>query len=189
MSRVGRVPITIPTQVKVNQQGATLLFEGPKGKLDLTVPTTLSATVEQGRVQFTRANDLKPVKALHGLYRALAANIVRGVTEGFQKDLEISGVGYRAEIKNKQLVIHAGYSHPVPLAIPQGLSVETPKPTQIVVKGIDKHLVGQFAATVRRVAPPEPYKGKGIKYAGEVIRRKAGKAATGAKGGAGGGAG
>ena len=189
MSRIGRQPILIPSQVKVNQQGSQLAFEGPKGKMDLTMPSELSVTLQDGRVQIQRASDVKSVKALHGLYRALAANIVKGITEGFQRDLEISGVGYRAELKGKQVVIHAGYSHPVALTVPQGLTVEVPKPTQLVIKGVDKQLVGQFAANIRHVAPPEPYKGKGIKYAGEVIRRKAGKAATGAKGAGGGGGG
>lgn len=182
MSRIGRAPIVIPNQVKVVQQGATIAFEGPKGKASVTLPPTLSAAVAENRLQLQRANDLKPVKALHGLYRALLANSVHGVTEGFRKDLEVVGVGYRAEVKGKQLNVYAGFSHPVQLPIPEGLTIETPKPTSIVVKGSDKQQVGQFAANIRQVAPPEPYKGKGIKYAGEAIRRKAGKAATGAKG-------
>ncbi len=183
MSRIGRAPIAIPTQVKIAQTGATLAVEGPKGKSSVTLPQELSATIQDGKVQLQRANDEKHVKALHGLYRALLANSVRGVTDGFQKDLEIVGVGYRAEVKNNVLHLYVGFSHVVQMPIPMGITIETPKPTNITVKGIDRQLVGQVAANIRHVAPPEPYKGKGIKYAGEMIRRKAGKAATGAKGG------
>jgi len=183
MSRIGRAPIAIPTQVKVAQTGATLAVEGPKGTSSVTLPQELSATVQDGTVQIQRANDEKHVKALHGLYRALVANSVRGVTDGFRKDLEVVGVGYRAEVKGASLNLYVGFSHPVAIPIPTGITIETPKPTNITVKGIDRQLVGQIAANIRRVAPPEPYKGKGIRYAGEAIRRKAGKAATGAKGG------
>ncbi|MBI3324955.1 MAG: 50S ribosomal protein L6 [Candidatus Omnitrophica bacterium] len=182
MSRIGSSPIAIKTAVKVAQEGATIRVEGPKGKLSLMLPSELSVSVGDGKLAVARSRDLKPVKALHGLYRALLANMVRGVSEGFSKELEVVGVGYRAQTQGKQLELQVGFSHPVKLPIPEGLTIETPKPTIIIVKGIDKQLVGQMAATIRRVAPPEPYKGKGIKYAGEVIRRKAGKAATGAKG-------
>ena len=182
MSRIGRSPIPIPGSVKVAQDGARIAFEGPKGKLAVTLPETLSASLQEGTLVIQRANNLKPVKSLHGLYRALAANVVRGVVEGFTKELEIIGVGYRAQVQAKQLELHVGFSHPVRVPIPEGIAIETPKPTTIVVKGVDKQLVGQVAANIRRVAPPEPYKGKGIRYAGELIRRKAGKAATGAKG-------
>ena len=181
MSRIGRIPVQIPERVKVAQSGQALSFEGPKGKLALTLPPVLSASVQEGHVQLQRSSDQKPVKALHGLYRALVANHVRGVAEGFNKELEVVGVGYRAQAQGKFLELHVGFSHPVKMAIPEGVTIETPKPTTIIVKGVDRHLVGQVAANIRRVAPPEPYKGKGIRYAGEVIRRKAGKAATGAK--------
>ncbi len=182
MSRIGRAPITVPTNVKVSQQGAKLALEGPKGKLSVTLPDVLTASTKDGKIVIARANDLKPVKAMHGLYRALTANMVKGVTDGFTKELEVVGVGYRAQVQGKQLSLTVGFSHPVLLPIPEGITIETPKPTTIIVKGADRQVVGQIAANIRRVAPPEPYKGKGIKYAGEVIRRKAGKAATGAKG-------
>jgi len=184
MSRIGRSPIGVPEKVTVGQDGAQLSVQGPKGTSAMTLPPTLSASVKDGQLHIQRANDEDEAKALHGLYRALAANMIRGVSEGFQRDLEISGVGYRAEVKSKQLILYVGLSHPVSLSIPEGITIETPKPTAVVVKGIDKQLVGQVAANIRHVAPPEPYKGKGIRYAGEVIRRKAGKAATGAKPGA-----
>ena len=182
MSRIGRIPIPIPDKVKLTQEGSTLSLEGPKGKFAMTLPQGLSVSIKDSHVLVQRASDDKQTKALHGLYRALLANAVRGVTEGFSKELEIVGVGYRAQLQGKQLTLHVGYSHPVVLPIPDGVTIETPKPTAIVVKGIDKQLVGHMAATIRRVARPEPYKGKGIRYVGESIRRKAGKAATGAKG-------
>ncbi len=185
MSRIGKQPIPIPTGVTVSQQGQTVQAKGPKGQLAHTVPTLLSVRVNEGAITVGRSNDEKATKALHGLYRALLANAVHGVSTGFQKELEMNGVGYRAQTQGKALTLTVGFSHPVTLPIPEGVSVKTPKPTQIIVEGFDRHAVGQFAATVRRVAPPEPYKGKGIQYAGELIRRKAGKAATGAKSGAG----
>ena len=186
MSRIGRLPIPIPSAVKVRQAGSRLAFEGPKGELSVALPQSLSASVQESALLIQRASDLKHVKALHGLYRALAANAVRGITEGFSKELEIIGVGYRAQVKGNTLELYVGFSHLVQFPIPEGITVETPKPTAVVVKGIDRQLVGQVAANIRRIALPEPYKGKGIRYAGEVIRRKAGKAATGAKAGAGG---
>ena len=179
MSRIGRAPVAIPSGVKVSQDGQRLLVEGPKGKLPLTLPSEISVTIGGDVLQVARANEEQPVRALHGLYRALIANMVHGVVSGFSKELEIVGVGYRAQVQGKQLSLSVGFSHPVIVAIPEGLTVETPKPTVVIVKGFDKHLVGQFTATLRRIAPPEPYKGKGIRYTGEVVRRKAGKAATG----------
>lgn len=183
MSRIGRRTIAIPSQVTVSQQGPTVAMEGPKGKAVVTVPQELSVSLKDNCLQVQRANDLKPVKALHGLYRALLANSIQGVSEGFRKELEVVGVGYRAEVKGKQLNLYVGFSHTVQLPIPEGITIETPKPTMIIVKGADRQLVGQIAANIKRIAPPEPYKGKGIRYVGQSIRRKAGKAATGAKGG------
>jgi large subunit ribosomal protein L6 len=180
MSRIGRAPVALPAGVKTRQEAGSLLVEGPKGKLSLSVPSTVTVTVEGQQLKVERHSDEKPHRALHGLYRALIANMVTGVSTGFTKELEISGVGYRAALQGKQVSLQVGFSHPVVVTIPEGLTVEVPKPTTVVIKGADKHLVGQFAANLRRIAPPEPYKGKGIKYAGEVIRRKAGKAATGA---------
>lgn len=180
MSRIGRAPITIPAGVKVKIEGQNLHAEGPKGKLSIVVPETLVVKQDPQalKVEIKDPSDLS-LKAMHGLYRALINNMVQGVVAGFSKELEIVGVGYRAQLQGKQLNLSVGFSHPVVVDIPQGLTVEVPKPTQVVIKGFDKQLVGQFAANLRRIAPPEPYKGKGIKYAGEVIRRKAGKAATG----------
>ena len=179
MSRIGRAPIAIPSGVTVKQEGAQLLVEGSKGKLAFAIPQAVSVRVDGQTLQVQRSGDEQSHRALHGLARALVANMVHGVSSGFSKELEIVGVGYRAQLQGKALVLQVGFSHPVTLPIPEGLTVEVPKPTSVLVKGADKQLVGQFAATIRSVAPPEPYKGKGIKYAGEVIRRKAGKAATG----------
>lgn len=180
MSRIGRTPIAIPPSVTTSRDGARLLVEGPKGKLSITLPSLITVTVEAQRLTVERAGDDKSAKEQHGLYRALIANMVEGVTHGFSKTLDVVGVGYRAQVQGKSLTLNVGFSHPVAVPIPEGITVEVPKPTQIIVKGFDRHLVGQFAANVRGIAPPEPYKGKGIKYADEVIRRKAGKAATGA---------
>lgn len=186
MSRIGRQPVAILQGAKAKLEGAILRIEGPKGKLALTIPPVIGVTVSDKEIVISRKGEEKADKAMHGLYRALINNMVQGTVNGFSKELEISGVGYRAALQGKNLSIQVGFSHPVVVAIPEGLTVEVPKPTNIIIKGYDKHLVGQFAANLRRIAPPEPYKGKGIKYAGEVIRRKAGKAATGAGAKAGG---
>jgi large subunit ribosomal protein L6 len=178
MSRVGRAPIPLPSGANVTPEGSALRVEGPKGKLSLSLPAVISVALD-GRVLRVKAAEGDDSRALHGLYRALIANMVEGVVNGFSKELEIVGVGYRAQVKDKQLELNVGLSHPVLVPIPDGITVEVPKPTALIVKGADRHLVGQFAANIRRIAPPEPYKGKGIKYVGEVIRRKAGKAATG----------
>lgn len=180
MSRIGRTPVPIPSGVKVTQAAQGMVVEGPKGTLSLTLPAGLSVNLEGQRLLVHCAEGAFSDTALHGLYRALIANAVQGVVAGFSKELEIVGVGFRAQLQGKQLSVQVGFSHPVTVPIPEGISVEVPKPTSIIVKGVDKHLVGQFAANLRRIAPPEPYKGKGIKYVDEVIRRKAGKAATGA---------
>lgn len=180
MSRIGRAPIAIPQGVKVRQEERQVFVEGSKGKLSMAVPGDITVTVADGSLTVQRSSDEQRAKALHGLTRALIANMVHGVVTGFSKELEIVGVGFRAQLQGKQLTIQVGFSHPVVVPIPEGIVVEVPKPTSVIVKGVDKHLVGQFAADLRSIFPPEPYKGKGIKYAGEVIRRKAGKAATGA---------
>jgi len=163
----------------VKQEGARVAVEGPKGKLSLALPEQITVTVTDQAVTVQRASEGQSVRALHGLTRALIANMVHGVVTGFSKELEIVGIGYRAQLQGKQLSVQVGFSHPVVVPIPDGITVEVPKPTTVIVKGFDKQLVGQFAANLRRISPPEPYKGKGIKYAGEVVRRKAGKAATG----------
>lgn len=159
--------------------------EGPKGKLSFTLPSPITAKLD-GQVLKVERPDGSEAAALHGLSRALLANMVHGTAIGFSKEMEIVGVGYRAQLQGKQLSMNVGLTHPVVLPIPEGLTVALPKPTTVIITGADKQLVGEFAATMRRAAPPEPYKGKGIKYAGEVIRRKAGKAATGAGAKAGG---
>jgi large subunit ribosomal protein L6 len=179
MSRIGRAPIAIPAAVKVSQDGPTVRVEGPKGKLSFTVPEEIAVTLADNTLTLSRKGDEARVRALHGLSRALLMNMVTGVAAGFSRELEIVGIGYRAQLQGKSLTLSVGFSHPVVVPIPEGLTVEVPKPTNVIVRGADKQQVGQFAANLRRIAPPEPYKGKGIKYAGEVIRRKAGKAATG----------
>ena len=179
MSRIGHKVIAVPSGVKITQEGAALKVEGPKGKLSVVVPAPLSVKVDGQQLHVECPKEQVEAKALHGLYRALIANMISGVVTGFSKELEVVGVGYRAQLTGKQVTLSVGFSHPVVVPIPEGLTVEIPKPTTIIIKGFDKQLVGQFAANLRQIAPPEPYKGKGIKYAGEIIRRKAGKAATG----------
>jgi len=176
MSRIGRRPVAIPSGVSVEVARDGVHVKGPKGSLAGPVPRGIQVAVEGSAVRFTRADDRKPTKALHGLSRALVANMVRGVTQGFSRALEIEGVGYRAEVDGRNLKLSLGFSHPVTMAIPEGLKVTVEKNTAIRIDGIDRALVGQFAANVRAVRPPEPYKGKGIRYAGERVRRKVGKA-------------
>jgi len=177
MSRVGKAPINLAggVEVKVNDDN-TVTVKGPKGTLKQKMPREMKIIVEDSAVRVERPSDQKIHKALHGLTRALINNMVVGVTEGFQKALEVVGVGYRAQLKGKKLVLMVGYSQPVELDIPEGIEVEVPDNNNIIVKGIDKQLVGEFAAKVRKVRPPEPYKGKGIRYKNEVVRRKEGKA-------------
>ncbi len=178
MSRIGRKPIPIPQNVKVAVEGAnTVVVEGPKGRLSLQVSPRMNIVVEDSQVRVERPTDLKMDRALHGLYRSLINNMVIGVTNGYKKELELVGVGYKAQVKGNVLVLEVGFSHPVNYSIPEDVKISTPKPTQIVIEGIDKQKVGQVAAEIRKIRPPEPYKGKGIKYVGERIRRKAGKAA------------
>ena len=178
MSRIGRQPIAIPDGVTVTVGDHAIAVKGPKGALEAQMPAPISAAVEDGRVVFSRPDDKKENRSLHGLVRALAQNMVLGVTDGFSKGLEIEGVGYRAEVKGSTLVLTLGFSHPVEMPIPDGLSVKMDGNTKLTVDGIDKQAVGQFAADIRRLRPPEPYKGKGIRYAGEHIRRKVGKTGT-----------
>jgi large subunit ribosomal protein L6 len=177
MSRIGRKPITIPTNVTVTVDGSTVKVKGPKGELARTFEPSMKVRQEGNELLVERPNDDKRERALHGLTRALLANMVTGVTEGFKKTLEIIGVGYRAEKKGKNLVVSVGYSHPVNYPEPEGITLTTPAPTTIVVEGVDKQKVGQVAAELREFRPPEPYKGKGIRYQGEQVRRKAGKTA------------
>ena len=183
MSRIGKAPIPIPTGVEADVDGVTVKVKGPKGALERDIHPKMSASIEDGNIVVERQDDGKEARSLHGLTRTLIANMVRGVTEGYQKTLLITGTGYRAVQEGNKLVLGMGLSHPVEMAPPDGIEIEVPSPTRIVVKGIDKELVGQIAANIRAVRPPEPYKGKGIRYEGERIRMKAGKAgkATGGK--------
>ena len=179
MSRIGRAPITIPAGVEVKVDGQHVAVKGPKGALEMNVAPTIKVEVEAGVIHVSRPNDAKENRSLHGLTRTLVNNMVVGVSEGFSKTLEVNGVGYRAAKEGKNLVLNVGYSHQVIMPETEDIQIEVPNPNQIIVKGIDKQKVGQFAAEVRGKRPPEPYKGKGIKYDYEVIRRKEGK--TGAK--------
>ncbi|MGN0635083.1 MAG: 50S ribosomal protein L6 [Acutalibacteraceae bacterium] len=179
MSRIGKLPIAIPAGVDVTIDGSTVTVKGPKGELTRTVHSNMIVAKDGNTVTVSRPDDNKLNRSLHGLTRTLIANMVAGVNEGFKKELEVNGVGYRAEKKGKQLVMKIGYSHDVIMDEPEGLTIEVPAPNKIVVLGADKQKVGQFAAEIREKRPPEPYKGKGIKYADEVIRRKEGKAGKG----------
>lgn len=177
MSRIGRAPIPIPDGVSVDINGQKVVVTGPKGELRHTVVEPIRIAQEDGRLVVTRPTDRGPHRALHGLSRSLVANMVEGVSAGFARNLEIVGVGYRAQLKGQTLEMAVGYSHPVTIEPPEGIAFEVPAPTQVVVRGIDKQAVGQIAAKIRQVRPPEPYKGKGIRYAGEAVRRKVGKRA------------
>ena len=185
MSRIGKKPVALPSGIKAAVAAGVITIEGPKGKLVFSIPAGFSVEVKDNAVFVSRPSDEKQAKATHGLIRSLIHNMVIGVDKGYQKDLEISGVGFKAQVQGKILNIQLSYTHPINFNIPDGITVETPKPTQIVIKGIDKAKVGEVAAEIRDYYRPEPYKGKGIKYAGEHVRRKAGKAAAGAAGGAG----
>ena len=180
MSRIGRAPVAIPAGVEINvADNNVVTVKGPKGTLTQQFNANMTITVEGNVVTVARPNDLKENRALHGLTRSLLNNMVVGVTEGFKKTLEVNGVGYRVALEGNKLVMNLGYSHQVIMEAPAGITVEVPNPNLIIISGFDKQLVGQFAANVREKRRPEPYKGKGIKYSDEVIRRKVGK--TGAK--------
>ena len=172
MSRIGNKPIVIPNGASVELVENTIVVKGPKGQLSFEVPSCVTVEIKENNVTFTRESDVKEHRSLHGTTRAIINNMVIGVTQGFEKILEIEGTGYRAQLQGKKLVVNAGYSHPVELVIPEGLTVTVPNQTEIHVAGCDKELVGQFAADVRIIRKPEPYKGKGIHYRGEYIRRK-----------------
>lgn len=176
MSRIGRAPITVPAGVEVKVDGQHVAVKGPKGALEMNVAPTMKVEVEAGVIHVSRPDDAKENRSLHGLTRTLVNNMVIGVSEGFSKTLEVNGVGYRAAKEGKNLVLNVGYSHQVIMPETEDIQIEVPNPNQIIVKGIDKQKVGQFAAEVRGKRPPEPYKGKGIRYEGEHVRRKLGKA-------------
>jgi ribosomal protein L6 len=176
MSRIGRLPISVPSGVEVKLEGREVTVKGPKGTLSHTVPEPIEVSREDGRLVVTRPNDINKVRGLHGLTRTLINNMVVGVTEGYKKTLVIQGVGYRVVAKGKNVEFSLGYSHPIPFEAPEGITFTVERPTQLVVEGIDKQLVGEIAARIRKLRKPDPYKGKGVRYEGEQIRRKVGKA-------------
>ncbi len=181
MSRIGKLPIKLASGVEIKIDGGVVRVKGPKGTLEQRMAPQTRIDVSDGQAVVHRDSDEKRARAMHGLMRSLLSNMVHGVTDGFDRTLEIVGVGYRAEVQGKKLTISVGYSHPVVMEVPQGLEVAAESQTRIVVKGTDKQKVGQFAAEIRKIRPPEPYKGKGIRYAGDHVRRKVGK--SGATGG------
>jgi large subunit ribosomal protein L6 len=183
MSRIGKLAITIPEGVKVHVDGSSVVAEGPKGKLQQEMPAGIGAEISGDTLRVTRESDQRQTRAYHGLMRKLIANLVQGVHAGFSRTLEINGVGYRAEVRGDALHLSLGYSHPIVYQLPPGVTARVERQTVITLEGIERQVVGEAAATIRRLRPPEPYKGKGIKYAEERLRRKAGKAA-GAAGGA-----
>jgi large subunit ribosomal protein L6 len=176
MSRIGRKPVPVPSGVTVTVDGSTVRVKGPRGELQRALSPELKVTVADGEVTVERPSDEPRHRALHGLSRSLIANMVEGVTKGFQRQLEITGVGYKAENRPYGLQLALGYSHPIEYRAPAGITLKATQPTAVLVEGADKELVGRVASEIRKLRPPEPYKGKGVKYAGEVVRRKAGKA-------------
>jgi large subunit ribosomal protein L6 len=178
VSRIGKKPIQIPDKVKVEFTDGKIIVRGPKGELSFSIPDGITFKLEGNVLTFERTTDDKKTRALHGLTRAYVNNMIIGVTQGFEKTLLISGIGYKAEMKNKGLLLSLGYSHPIFFIPPDGVTLESPNPTTILVKGIDKQAVGEVAAKIKKLRPVEPYKGKGIFYQGQFIRRKAGKSGT-----------
>lgn len=181
MSRIGKKPISIPKEVKIEVKDNLVFVDGPKGKLSRKLSDRISLEIKDGQLLVKRVADTKMDKSLHGLFRALIVNMIKGVTEGYVKELEIIGVGFKAALTGNKLNMSLGFSHPVNFEIPQGIKIETPKPTQVIVRGIDKELVGEVAHEIRAVYPPEPYKGKGIRFVGEYVKKKVGKAQATAK--------
>jgi large subunit ribosomal protein L6 len=181
MSRIGKRPIAVPAKVQITLDGAKIVVKGPKGELSRELPANISVVHEGETLNVNRVDDSRTSRQLHGLCRTLVANMVEGVSTGFQRRLEIQGVGYRAALQGRTLVLNMGYSHQVQIAPPDGIQFAVENPTNVVVSGYDKEIVGNTAARIRAVRPPEPYKGKGIRYAGEVILRKAGKTGKGKK--------
>lgn len=179
MSRIGKMPVPVPSGVDVQVAGQKVTVKGPKGTLQREFSDRVSVSLDDGAATVARFDDTRESRALHGLSRALLANMVEGVANGFKRDLEIVGVGYRAALKGRDLELQLGFSHPVAFPAPEGISFEVPEPTKVSISGIDKEKVGEVAANIRKIRPPEPYKGKGVRYAGEHIRRKAGKAGRG----------
>lgn len=176
MSRIGKKAVTVPKDVKIEFKDGLIQVQGPKGTLSHPESSRIKIEIKEGQLRVDRVADTKMDRAFHGLYRALLANMIKGVTEGYVKELEIQGVGFKAQVQANSLILQLGYSHLVNFPIPDGIKIETPKPTQITVRGIDKAKVGKVASEIRMVCPPEPYKGKGIRYLGEYIKKKVGKA-------------
>ncbi|CDN11380.1 MAG: 50S ribosomal protein L6 [Richelia sp.] len=181
MSRIGKRPITVPAKVQVTIDGTNIAVKGPKGELARQLPANVNISQEGESLLVSRRDDTRQSRQMHGLCRTLVANMVEGVSQGFQRRLEIQGVGYRAQVQGKNLVLNIGYSHQVQIAPPEGVQFAVENNTNVIVSGYDKEVVGNTAAKIRDVRPPEPYKGKGIRYAGEVVRRKAGKTGKGGK--------
>ncbi len=180
MSRIGKKLVAIPKEAKLEVKDGTVFAEGPKGKLNCKLSDRINVEIKDNQLLVKRVADTKMDKSLHGLYRALIVNMIKGVTEGYVKELEIIGVGFKAAVAGDKLNLALGFSHPVNFTIPAGIKIETPKPTQLIIKGIDKQLIGQVATEIRSIYPPEPYKGKGIRFVGEHVKKKVGKAqATG----------
>jgi large subunit ribosomal protein L6 len=177
MSRIGRQPVEIPDGVTVDATPGSVKVKGPKGELSQAIDPEMKVSVDAGVVKIERPTDRGEHRALHGLTRSLISNMVEGVTDGFERRLEIQGVGYRAQLKGKSLEMALGYSHPVTVEAPEGIEFEVPQPTEVIVRGIDKQMVGETAARIRKTRPPEPYKGKGVRYSGEHVSRKVGKRA------------
>lgn len=176
MSRIGKKPIVIPKDVRLEIKDGQVFVEGPKGKLSRSLSDRITLEVKENQLFVKRVADTKLDRSLHGLYHALIVNMIKGVTEGYSKELEIIGVGFKVAVQGSNLNMQLGFSHQVNFPIPEGIKIETPKPTQIVVKGIDKEMVGRISSEIRAVCPPEPYKGKGIRFAGEYVKKKVGKA-------------
>ena len=183
MSRIGEKVIVVPKEVKIEVKDNAIFVEGPKGKLSRVLSPRITLEIKDGQILVKRVSDTKMDKSLHGLFRALIVNMIKGVTEGYEKKLEIIGVGFKAAVQGSNLNMSLGFSHPVNFPIPQGIKIETPKPTQLVINGIDKELLGKVSTEIRAIYPPEPYKGKGIRFLGEYVKKKVGKAqATGSGG-------
>jgi large subunit ribosomal protein L6 len=176
MSRIGKKPVVIPKDVKIEVKEGVVSVGGPKGHLTLHLPDRIAVEIKDNQLFLKRISDTKFDKSLHGLYRASIFNMIKGVTEAYVKELEIIGVGFRAQVQGNNLNMQLGFSHPVNFLIPEGIKIETPKQTQIIVRGIDKEKVGEVASEIRAIYPPEPYKGKGIRYSGEYVKKKVGKA-------------
>ncbi len=180
MSRIGKKPVIVPKEGKIEVKDGVVFVEGPKGKLSRKLSDRVSLEIKDGLLLVKRVADTKLDKSMHGLFRALVVNMIKGVTDGYVKELEIIGVGFKAAVAGNNLNLALGFSHPVNVAIPEGIKIETPKPTQLVIRGIDKELIGKIATEIRAIYPPEPYKGKGIRFVGEHVKKKVGKAqATG----------